>query len=193
QRSESAHQPNGSQLAHEDLVQIHEDDLEKMDLKWQLSLLSMRTRKFFHKTGRKITINGNDTAGYDKSKVECFNCHRLGHSAKECRQPRNQDSRNWNQDNSRRTINMEDTSSNAMVAIDGAGFEWSFMADDSPYKHGTYGSQIPNNSKGLGYKRYPVVPPLPTGLFSPLKLDLSNSGLEEFKQPEFESYGMLVH
>nr|GEX18004.1 hypothetical protein [Tanacetum cinerariifolium] len=53
------------------------------------------------------------------------------------------------------------------------------------------GSQIPDNSKkGLGYESYHVVPPLPTGLFSPLKLDLSNSGLEEFKQPEFESYGL---
>ncbi|GJR07649.1 hypothetical protein Tco_0790301 [Tanacetum coccineum] len=42
-----ANQPNGSQLVHEDLKQIHEDDLEEMDLKWQLALLSMRTRKFF--------------------------------------------------------------------------------------------------------------------------------------------------
>ncbi|GJY25208.1 hypothetical protein Tco_0399934 [Tanacetum coccineum] len=42
-----ASQPNGSQLVHEDLEQIHEDDLEKMDLKWQLALLSMRTIKFF--------------------------------------------------------------------------------------------------------------------------------------------------
>nr|GFC72618.1 hypothetical protein [Tanacetum cinerariifolium] len=42
-----ASQPNGSQLVHEDLVQIHEDDLEEMDLKWQLTLLTMRTRKFF--------------------------------------------------------------------------------------------------------------------------------------------------
>ncbi|GKD39241.1 hypothetical protein Tco_1259448 [Tanacetum coccineum] len=51
-----------------DLEQIHEDDLEQMDLKWQLSLLSMRTRRFFQKTSRKITINGSDTVGYDKSK-----------------------------------------------------------------------------------------------------------------------------
>ncbi|GJZ95900.1 hypothetical protein Tco_0668234 [Tanacetum coccineum] len=49
--------------------QIHEDDLEEMDLKWQLALLSMRTRRFFQKTGKKITINGSNTAGYDKSKV----------------------------------------------------------------------------------------------------------------------------
>ncbi|GJT86253.1 zf-CCHC domain-containing protein [Tanacetum coccineum] len=63
-----ANQPNGSQLVYEDLEQIHEDDLEEMDLKWQLALLSMRTRMFFQKTSRKITINGSDTAGYDKSK-----------------------------------------------------------------------------------------------------------------------------
>ncbi|GJQ98106.1 hypothetical protein Tco_0009245 [Tanacetum coccineum] len=49
-----ASQPNGSQLVHEDLEQIHEDDLEEMDLKWQLALLSMRTRRFYQKTGRKI-------------------------------------------------------------------------------------------------------------------------------------------
>ncbi|GJY28500.1 putative ribonuclease H-like domain-containing protein [Tanacetum coccineum] len=125
-----ASQPNGSHLVHEDLKQIHEDDLEKMDLKWQLALPSMRTRKFFQKTGRKITINRSDTAGYDKSKVECFNCHKLRHFARECRGPRNQDNRSKNQDSSRRTINVEEISSKAMLAIDGAGFDWSFMADE---------------------------------------------------------------
>ncbi|GKF81679.1 hypothetical protein Tco_0240281, partial [Tanacetum coccineum] len=73
-------QPNGSQLVYEDIEQIHEDDIEEMNLKWQLALLNMRTRRFFQKTAKKITINGNDTAEYDKSKVECFNCHKMASS-----------------------------------------------------------------------------------------------------------------
>ncbi|GJT74158.1 ribonuclease H-like domain-containing protein [Tanacetum coccineum] len=89
-----ASQPNGSQLVYEDLEQIHEDNIEEMDL--------------------------NDTAGYDKSKVECFNCHKMGHFTREYRGPWNQDSRNRNQNSSRRTINVEETSSKAIVAIDGA-------------------------------------------------------------------------
>ncbi|GKD11939.1 ribonuclease H-like domain-containing protein [Tanacetum coccineum] len=141
-----ANQPNGSQLIHEDLEQIHEDDLEEIDLKWQLELLSMRTRRFFQKTGRKITINGSDTVGYDKSKVECFNCHKMGHFAREYRGPRNQDSRNRNQDNSRRTINVEETSSKAMVAIDGAGFDWSYMEDD----------EVPTNMALMAFSDFEV-------------------------------------
>ncbi|GKB57872.1 ribonuclease H-like domain-containing protein [Tanacetum coccineum] len=84
----------------------------------------------YGKTVRKITINGSDTTGYDNSKVECINCHKMGYFARECRGPRNQDNRNRNQDNSRRTVNVEETSSKAMVAIDVACFDWSYMADD---------------------------------------------------------------
>ncbi|GKA95189.1 hypothetical protein Tco_0817227 [Tanacetum coccineum] len=52
------------------------------------------------------------------------------------------------------------------------------------------GIQIPDKSrKGLGFVSYNAVPPPPTGLFSPLNLDLSNSGLDEFQQPEFKGYG----
>nr|GFA26807.1 hypothetical protein [Tanacetum cinerariifolium] len=84
-----ANQPNRSQLVHENLEQIHEDDLEEMDLKSQLALLSIRAQRFFQNTGKKITINGSDIAGYDKAKVECFNCHKMGHFARESRVPRN--------------------------------------------------------------------------------------------------------
>ncbi|GKB92985.1 putative ribonuclease H-like domain-containing protein [Tanacetum coccineum] len=249
-----ANQPNGSQLVHEDLEQIHKDDLEEMDLKWQLALLSMRARKYYQRTSKKITINGSDTAGYDKSKVECFNFHKIGHFARECRGPRNQDSRPRNQESSRKTMNVEDTSTKAMIAIDGAGFDWSFMADEevptnmalmafsylefnksefdlANYKRGLafveeqlvfykknekdkesnqikidnfenasksldklIGSQISdNNRKGVGFTSYNAIAPPPTGLFAPLSIDLSNSGLKEFQQPKFEGYSVKVN
>ncbi|GJY58601.1 hypothetical protein Tco_0458493, partial [Tanacetum coccineum] len=62
--------PIGSNLLQQDLEQIHEDDLKAMDLKWQLSLLSMRANRYFQRTGKKFFINANDTAGYDKSKLK---------------------------------------------------------------------------------------------------------------------------
>ncbi|GJW90950.1 ribonuclease H-like domain-containing protein [Tanacetum coccineum] len=167
-----ATQPNGSQVVHEDLEQIHKDDLDEMDLKWQLALLSMKGRKFYQRTGKKIIINGSDIAGYDKKKVECFNCHKFGHFARECRNPRSQENRNRSQDSSRRTVNVEESSSKAILDQ-------------------LIGNQISdNNKKGLGYN---VVPPPLTGLFAPPSIDLSNSGLEKFKQPEFEGYGVKVN
>ncbi|GJS95374.1 putative ribonuclease H-like domain-containing protein [Tanacetum coccineum] len=114
--------PNGPNVLHQDLEQIHEDDLEAMDLKWQLSLLSVRANKYYQRTGKKIFINGNDIAGYDKSKVECYNCYKLGHFSKECRAPKSKEGQFKNQDNTRKQGNNEDTSSNAMLAIDGVGF-----------------------------------------------------------------------
>nr|GEW53414.1 hypothetical protein [Tanacetum cinerariifolium] len=64
------------------------DDLEEMDLKWQMAMLTMRARKFLQKTGRNLSANGPTSMGFDMAKVECYNCHRKGHFARECRSPK---------------------------------------------------------------------------------------------------------
>ncbi|GJT79686.1 putative ribonuclease H-like domain-containing protein [Tanacetum coccineum] len=125
---------------------LHDDDLEEMDLKWNMALLSMRARKFYQRTRRKIIIDGGNTAGYDKSK--------------------------------------------AMCAIECVGFDWSAP----PHGIGRdpmqtwllmafSESEITEKSKkGVGYNAVPS--PHPLILNRPTTLDLSYSGLEEFKEPE---------
>nr|GEV38839.1 hypothetical protein [Tanacetum cinerariifolium] len=73
------------QLDNEDLKQIDAVDLEEIDLKWQMAMLTMRARKFLQKTGRNLGANGPTSMGFDMAKVECCNCHRKGHFARECR------------------------------------------------------------------------------------------------------------
>nr|GEY31697.1 hypothetical protein [Tanacetum cinerariifolium] len=80
------------------------------------------------KTGKKISIQGSDVAGFDKSKAECFNCHKMSHFARECRAPRNQD--RGSRDNYRHGSKAEDRAPKALMAIDGVGWDWSYMAND---------------------------------------------------------------
>ncbi|GKB53969.1 hypothetical protein Tco_0904722 [Tanacetum coccineum] len=235
---------------------IHEDDLEAMDLKWQLSLVSVKAKKYYQRTNEKIFINANDIVGAPRSKESQFR----------------------NQDNTRKQGNNEDKSSKEMLAIDGVGFDWSDIAkeqvqtnmalmafsdsevytdktcsktclknyetlkkqcddllvklNESEFKATTYkrglaaledqiitykknevkqekdgidfkiekfdkaskdldqllGSQITDKcKKGLGYNAVP--PPYPLIYNRPNKFDLSYSGLDEFKEPEFKGYG----
>nr|GFA26848.1 ribonuclease H-like domain-containing protein [Tanacetum cinerariifolium] len=110
------------------LLEVHEgiDELDIDDLYNNLkvfeagikvAMLSMRVKIFYKKTGRKLNFNSKEPIGFDKTKVECFNCHRRGHFVRECRAPRNQrnrngDSRYRNRDNNKRTVPVE--SSNAL-------------------------------------------------------------------------------
>ncbi|GKC27704.1 ribonuclease H-like domain-containing protein [Tanacetum coccineum] len=73
------------QLAYEDFDQIEKLDLEEMDLKWQMAMLSVRVHKFEQKAGRKIDFDKKESARFNKKKVRCYKYLQRGHFARECR------------------------------------------------------------------------------------------------------------
>nr|GEX27563.1 hypothetical protein [Tanacetum cinerariifolium] len=80
-------------------------------------MLTIRARRFLKKIERKLTAKGNETIGFDKSNVECYNCHKRGNFARECRALRNQD--NKHKESLRRSVFMETSTFTALVSCDG--------------------------------------------------------------------------
>nr|GEW57845.1 hypothetical protein [Tanacetum cinerariifolium] len=128
-----ASQSTSPQLDNEDLKQIDVDDLEEMNLKWQMVMLTMRARIFLQKTGQNLGANGPTSMGFDMSKVECYNCHRKGHFARECRSPKDS-RRTVVVEPQRRIVPIETSTSNALVSqCDGTGsYDWSYQAEEEP-------------------------------------------------------------
>nr|GEW99144.1 hypothetical protein [Tanacetum cinerariifolium] len=126
-----ASHPSSPQLVNEDLEHIHPDDLEEMDLRWKMVMLTMRAKRFLKKIGRKLTVNGNDTIGFGKSNVECYNCHKRRHFARECRAPRSQDIKH--KESTRRIVPVETPTSTTLVSCDGlGGYDWCDQAEEGP-------------------------------------------------------------
>ncbi|GJW76514.1 hypothetical protein Tco_0138196 [Tanacetum coccineum] len=129
-----ANQSNSPQLDDEDLEQIDHDDLEEMDLKWQVAMLSMRVKRFYKKTGRKLIFNGKEPIGYRS------------------------------RDNTRRTVPVETSDAlvvqdNALIVQDGLGYDWSYIAQDEPtefalmaYTANSSGSDIEANLEIVAYQ-----------------------------------------
>nr|GEZ35968.1 ribonuclease H-like domain-containing protein [Tanacetum cinerariifolium] len=67
--------------------------MEEMDIKWQVAMILMRIKKFHNRTSKKLQFDTRGPVGFDKTKVEGFNCHKIGHFARDCRAKWNQESR----------------------------------------------------------------------------------------------------
>ncbi|GJZ01815.1 ribonuclease H-like domain-containing protein [Tanacetum coccineum] len=116
-----AQQTTSPPLDNEDLQQI-ESRLMRMNrnIRWQVAMLTIRVQRFIKKTGRNLDFKGKQLVTFDKSQVECYNCHRKGHFAKECKLGWNQGKRSYG-DNGRRNATTNEPSSQALVAQDGLG------------------------------------------------------------------------
>nr|GFA25203.1 hypothetical protein [Tanacetum cinerariifolium] len=76
-------QSSSPQLDNEDLKQIDVDDLEEMDLKWQMAMLTMRARRFLQKTGRNLGANGPTSMGFDMTKCDGTGTYDWSYQAEE--------------------------------------------------------------------------------------------------------------
>nr|GEW33581.1 hypothetical protein [Tanacetum cinerariifolium] len=107
------------------------NDIEEMDLRWQMAMLTMRAKRFLKKIRRKLTINRNESLGFDMSKVDCYNYHKRGHFARECRALRNQDTKH--KESTIRSVPVETPALTALVSCDGlGGYDWIDQAEEGP-------------------------------------------------------------
>nr|GEW89725.1 hypothetical protein [Tanacetum cinerariifolium] len=103
----------------------HSSQAQEMDLKWQVAMLSIRVKRFYKKTSRKLEFNGKEPVGFDKTKVECFNYHRRWYFARDYRTDMNLRNRGRDagnaryrgRDNGKRPARKEDEK--ALVVQDG--------------------------------------------------------------------------
>nr|GEW11321.1 retrovirus-related Pol polyprotein from transposon TNT 1-94 [Tanacetum cinerariifolium] len=138
-------QLNGSQIKYEDISQINDNDIEEMDIKWNLALLSMRADR--------------SSRSQDRGKRKSY----------------------------KKDPKVEEPAPKAMIAIDGIGWDWSYIAeeDEASKNHALVvdeeeSQKLDKDKKGVGFNEYCAVPPPPAQVYSPLKKDLSWIVLLEF-------------
>nr|GEY95602.1 hypothetical protein [Tanacetum cinerariifolium] len=229
--------PNGSNLLQHSLEQIHKDDLEAMDIRWQLSLLSMRVKSQMYNVStvtrwdtllenaeHKETKMAIDGVGFDWSDMEKeqvqTNMALMAFSDSECDDlivklnqteftvatykrglaiveeqlvtyKKNEVLFSEEVAVLKREVACKDYEINVLksefekVKQDKEVIEFKIEKFDNASKilDKLIGSQITKNSKkGLGYH---VVPPPHPLIYN----NLSYSGLNEFKEPDFKGYG----
>ncbi|GJU45327.1 putative ribonuclease H-like domain-containing protein [Tanacetum coccineum] len=209
--------PNGSNLLHQDLEQIRKDNLEAMDLKWQFSLLSMRAKRWdtlpenvehqeamrdsseIKTTPRsKETIKTHPQRQYSEvyndktcSKTYLKNYETLKKQYDDLIVKLNQTE--FTATTYKRGLaTLEEQlityrKNEVLFSEEVAVLKREVACKDYEINVLKRSQIIDKSKKGLVYSAIP--PPHPLIYNRPNKLDLSYSGLDEFKEPEFKGYG----
>ncbi|GJV78649.1 ribonuclease H-like domain-containing protein [Tanacetum coccineum] len=158
ENTSSTNEATSPPLDNEDLHQIDQDDLEELDIRQQVAMLTVRVKRFVKKTGRNLDFKGKQLVTFDKSKVECYNYQKKGHFAKECKSRRNQRKRS-NDDNGKRNATINEPSSQSLMAQDGLGgydqsndfdvepVNYALMAISSSSSSSSFDNEVQNCSK----------------------------------------------
>nr|GEU45981.1 putative ribonuclease H-like domain-containing protein [Tanacetum cinerariifolium] len=133
-----------------------------------MAMLTIRARRFIKRTGKNLDINGQKIS-FDKSKVECFNCHKNGHFTRECGALKTQENRGRElRDNA--IVEYIKNSEKAEKERDELKLTLEKYQNSSKSLNTLLESQ--ENVKSRSDKGYHVVLPPYTGNYIPPKLDL---------------------
>ncbi|KAI3815556.1 hypothetical protein L1987_15227 [Smallanthus sonchifolius] len=124
----------------EDFNQVDPNDMEDMDIQWNMAMLLRKAKRFLNITGRKF-IGGHPNAkvGFDKSKAKCYKCLNYGHFARECQKDRAAASgftrpsqgNSHGQNNPNHHNQSQGGTSNALVAQQDDNFDWGVYLEDA--------------------------------------------------------------
>nr|GEY03879.1 hypothetical protein [Tanacetum cinerariifolium] len=126
---------------------IEKLDLEEMDLKWQIAMLSVKVHKFKQKARRKIDFDKKEYVRFNKKKagrkidfdkkeyvrfnkkVRCYKCQQRGHFARECRAKGGNDKQRYSSFKIKE-IGKKEEDSKALITVDTL-VDWSNHDDES--------------------------------------------------------------
>nr|GEX66446.1 ribonuclease H-like domain-containing protein [Tanacetum cinerariifolium] len=194
-------QSNGSQIKYEDINQIDEDDIEEMDIKWNMALLSIRAERFWKKTGKKISIQEDHALVAEQeaptefvlmaksssdTEVKATLVEFKNQEIKFCKKIRGLEFKVESKDNrTERLTNELEELKKEKKGLDSKLIGFKSTSKDLDTLLGSQRSD--KNKEGLGYS---AVPP-PAQVYSPIKKDMSWTRLPEFTDDTITDYSLF--
>nr|GEX54261.1 ribonuclease H-like domain-containing protein [Tanacetum cinerariifolium] len=181
-----ASQFSGSQIKFKDINQIDEDDMEEMDIKWNMALLSMRADSKIMELTDKLCDAKNMIYHYKLAlaQVESRLAEHKSRELKYCEKIRVLEFKTESSNDCIENLKKE----LELIKKEKEGLDTKLTGFQTASKDldGLFESQrLDKNKEGLGYS---VVPPLPAQIYSPPKKDMSWIGLPECADDTVTNY-----